>query len=125
MNAYNYLYEEKPLGQLQLENNDAFCIEATSDAGLAYYLIAKTICGETEIIEYGPVTIDFEELPCSVLYAYNRIDYNSNRLDKIIENFLNSPKKVITQAREVTLSYAKSKIKNLVDVIKDDSEGND
>lgn len=124
MNTYDYLYEEKPLGQLQLENNDTFCIEATSVTGLAYYLVAKTIYGETEIIEYGPVYIDLPDFPYKVYYSYTKIEYSSSKIDTIISKFLNSPAKVISQAREVTLQYAKSKIKNLVDVIKDDSEGN-
>ena len=121
MKVYNYLYEEKPLGQLNLETNDTFCIEATNDSGFAYYLIVKTVYGVTEIVEYGPLLIDCNELPDNVMYTYHKSDYNSGRIDRTIEMFLNAPKKLITQAREVTLKYAKSKIKNLVDVIEDDS----
>lgn len=52
-----------------------------------YYLIIKTSLGFTHIIQYGPYNENIQ-LPLYVDYAFNRFEYNENKIIKIINNFI-------------------------------------
>ena len=53
------------------------------------------------MIEYGPSVPDIGLLPSSANLSYTRFDYNEYKIEKIIDKFLNNPKRVITQAEVV------------------------
>lgn len=74
----------------QLEVNDIgeCCILGRDDLGQEYYLIITTYMGFTDIIEYGPALPDFEVLPKSVKYTFDRIDYSEFKIEKRIDKFL-------------------------------------
>lgn len=49
-----------------------------------------------------------------------RFDYSEQKIDKIIEKFLNQPKREITQAMLVDLDSIRDKIFNVMDLLEED-----
>ena len=87
--------------QLTIDDIGDCSILARDDLGQEYYFITNTKMGWTEIIEYGPALPDFEALPKSVKYLYDRIEYSEFKIEKRIDKFLTSHP--ITYAEAVEL----------------------
>lgn len=97
------------------------CIKAYNDSGEEYYLYTKTYLGWVDIIQYGPATPDFEQLPKIVSYSYQRIEYDTRKLERIISTFLNNKYSGITQASLCDVNEIKENIKNFImEITKDD-----
>ena len=93
------------------------CIQAFNDSGEEFYLVVKTQLGWTEILEYGPIIRDVQELPKSVICNYQRFEYKQDKVAKVIEKFLNEYRRNITQAMVADVSEVKQYMRNLVDYI--------
>ena len=78
-------------------------------------LIIKTIDGIAQLIEFGPVNVDIEELPDKVCYSYERFPFNQRKLVAKIEKFIQDGS--VSQVEEVDFVTAKSVIKNMVDIV--------
>jgi hypothetical protein len=96
--TFDYLARVVIDGQLDVENIGDCTIVTRNDLGEEWYLLIKTDMGWTEVIEYGPAHPDFNLLPTSVTQTYNRFEFNQGKLTRIIEKFLNEPKRMISQA---------------------------
>ena len=114
---FDYLQRVVIESQLDVENIGQCVISANNDFGEEYYLIIVTVLGWTEVIEYGPATPDIQILPFNVSSTYSRFEYNQSKLEKIIDRFLNNPKRGITQATVVELEDIRNNIVNPVDKI--------
>ena len=87
--------------QLEVDDIGECCILGRDDLGQEYYLIITTYMGWTDIIEYGPALPDFEVLPKSVKYTFDRIEYSEFKIEKRIDKFLTGHP--ITYAEVTTL----------------------
>ena len=72
-------------------------------------------------MEYGPATPDFDELPKSAFCSFERIEFDERKLNKKIREFLNNPKRGITQALEVDRSLAFDDCKSIINYMRDES----
>ena len=86
---------------LDVDNIGECAIQARNDLGEEYYLMIKTVLGWTEIIEYGPACPDISMLPHTVNYKYDRFEFNSAKIERLIDKFLNDGKRMISQAQVV------------------------
>lgn len=102
--TFDYLQRVVVDAQLEIENIGDCALRGRSDLGEEQYLIIRTEQGETEVIDYGPVDPTIDLLPMGVTLHYNRFEYNQNKIYRIIDKFLNDPKRVITQADVVTIN---------------------
>jgi len=114
---FDYLQRVVIEAQLDVENIGQCVIVGNNDFGEEYYLIIGTDLGWTEVIEYGPATPDLDILPFNVNSSYSRFEYNQNKLERIIDKFLNNPKRLVTQARVVELDEIRENIINPVDKV--------
>lgn len=112
---FEYLQRITVEGQLDVDNIGDCTLLARNDFGEEFYLIIKTELGWTEVIEWGPVAPDIGLLPTTVSITYNRFEYNEYRLEKLIDKFLNNPKRGITQAQITDLETIRPFMVNLVD----------
>lgn len=101
--TFDYIQRITVDGQLEVDNIGQCVILGRNDIGEESYLIITTILGITEVIHYGPVVPDLEILPFSVSFNYTRFDYSQQKIEKIIERFLNDPKRGITYAETTTI----------------------
>lgn len=99
--TFEYMIVRTVGAQLDIDDIGECCILGRDDLGQEYYLIITTYMGSTDIIEYGPALPDFEILPKSVKYTFDRIDYSEFKIEKRIDKFLTGHP--ITFAQVVTL----------------------
>ena len=114
--SFEYLQTIVVNGQLDVDDIGDCGILGRDDQGQEYYLITCTYMGWTEIIEYGPSLPDFELLPKSVTYKYNRIEYDEFKIEKAIDKFLN--KNPISQAQVVDINEIIPLMKPMIGCIK-------
>lgn len=113
MASYDYYVVPQASASLELSDPGNCAILANTDIAQFYCMIIKTDLGWTEVIKFGPVFLDMDELPKSVTYTYDRFEFSQHRIDKAIDNFLNPRGALITQAMEVSKEEAKSIIRDL------------
>lgn len=119
---FDYFKQTMSMASLEVEDIGNVCIEANTDLGECFYLIIKTTMGTTNIVTYGPIVpgIDILEKECSC--SFKRMDFNEGKIIGVIKNFLNQPKKLITQAQIVELEKVCENCINIIDYIrKEDS----
>lgn len=81
-------------------------IRATSDEGLQYYMVIKTVMGITSILKFGAIVPDIQALVNNFSVLYQKIDYKEKLIQKSILQFINDPKKRITDVEEVPVKEA-------------------
>lgn len=117
---FKYLAKVTQEEDIEVENIGNCVIDAYNNLAFEWLLIINTVAGKTEIIEYGPIIADVETyLPASVSYTYNKIDFSESKIIKRISSFLNDGYRNITQAFEIDIKEAKSKIKNMVEFLEE------
>lgn len=84
-------------------------LEAIDERGAYYYLVIKTVDGQTFKLGFGPVVPDIIELPPGYCITYIKEEYNDSKLAKFIQGWA-APKKgpnfeTVTQ---VDIEYALS-----------------
>ena len=102
--TFEYLQRVVVESELNVDNIGQCVILGRNDIGEEFYLIIKTELGWTEVLEYGPFTPDLALLPLNYNISYSRFEYNEGKLERIIDKFLNNPKRMISQANVVELS---------------------
>lgn len=117
MTSFDYAYLWTSTEVLQIDDIGNFCIKGTNALNFEYYLIVVTKLGWTQVIEYGPIVSDLQQLPRKVNYSYNRLQYKSETIENIVKKFLTDNKKAITKAQEITFQDAKKIIRNMIDYI--------
>lgn len=108
--TFDYLYQENPLDSIEVEDIGNCVIQAFNDMGYEWYLIIETSLGDSYIQEFGPFFPDIENyFPKGFKYNFYKLQYKESKLSKIIENFINDPKKLITQVLciEEEIAYKK------------------
>lgn len=117
MRTFEYLYDVKAMGTLDVDNVGNVVISATNLLYQEYFLIIKTEYGRSKIIQYGPVWVEEDIKPNFISYTYTEMDFSSSRLETIIEKFLNNPKYCVSQAKVIDLDEAISRIKDLIEFL--------
>lgn len=112
-------FEYKPVAQfsatVDIEDIGQCALEAMSDANTFYYLIIRTVMGETTVFEYGPIVPDIKRLPNEVISKKITMEYNDTKINGMINKFIADRRGVIIEAvRVVTFEEALSSIKDLV-----------
>lgn len=115
--TFEYLQRVVVDGELDVENIGQCVIQANNDLGEEFYLIIKTVMGWSEILEYGPCLPDMELLSANYNISYSRIEYNQGKLERVIDKFLNNPKRMITQAKVVDIQDIFEFLVNPIDKI--------
>ena len=111
---FDYLQRVIIDAQLDVENIGECVLLGRNDLGEEWYLLIHTDMGFTEVIEHGPVVPDLSILPFSISTYYNRFEYNQGKIERIIDKFLNNPKRGISQAEVSTLEYVEEHFPNIV-----------
>lgn len=87
------------------------CILTRSVLGEERYLYINTQFGSTQIISYGPIVPDIDQLPSSCGYSYNRFDFNDRKIIKEIEKFISTAE----YAEVIDVEYMKDNMRDFMD----------
>ena len=113
--TFEYLQRVVIEAELDVDNIGQCVLQANNDFGEEFYLVIVTELGWTEVFEYGPCTPALEELPVSYQISYSRFEYNEGKIERIIDKFLNNPKRGITQAQIANLDEIRPFMVNPID----------
>lgn len=100
--TFEYLKVEEYKDSIDIEDVGNCTVNIINDDGKEWYLSISTELGWSEIKTFGPLTVDINTLGYSFTYTYNKIEYDSKKLFKIIDKFINDDKKVITEVIELS-----------------------
>ena len=112
---FEYLQQITAQESIDIDDIGNTAIQCWSNYGETKVLIIKTMDGITEIIEFGPVNTDINELPDKVIYNYQRFEFNQGKIIKIINKFIND--EIVSQVQEIDFDTAKNVVKNLIDYV--------
>lgn len=123
--TFNYNGEVLWSDEITLESLGNVCLDAVDSVERHYFLIARTLLGETTYLEFGPLYLEKELLPDKHDIHFERFEFSENALAKKITKFLGPKqfignKKVkIIDVKEITvdeaLSYGINPFKYLMD----------
>ena len=119
MKTFEYFFTRTATGELDIEDLGNCYIEAFNDEGLAFYLLIETNMGWTKTCEYGPISVDFKELPNNVSCVFNRFEYDEKKLNTTVKEFLNAPRRNITQAMEIEREAFFENCRSILDYVED------
>jgi len=114
---FEYLFTTQASASINVEDLGNFILQAYSDAGQSSILIVQTICGNTQMIEYGPFYIDDYKMNQHTELIYDNISFDTKKIVNKVDKFLNNKKIQITQVIEKTFDEVKDSIKNPLDLL--------
>lgn len=93
---FGYLTVSTSMDSIEVDDIGNVYLQSSNDDGATWYLRIETKLGWCSSLEFGPVQID----PDSPIYSFslqsNKFEFNEKRLYKIIDTFINQPKRNIT-----------------------------
>lgn len=100
---------------IEIESVGNCCIQALNDLGFEWFLIIKTELGWSYIQTFGPFNVEKPDYFTSGFnFNFYTLEYNEKKLCKIIDNFINDEKKIITQVLvDFDKEEAYNKLKNI------------
>lgn len=101
MISVDYFYTQVSEDTLDVEDEGNCVVQVFNDDGIHWDFYTCTSLGWTTCIQMGPFDIDGQ--PDKYSFNFNRIntEFNSIKIQKNLEKFINDPRKSITQAMEV------------------------
>ena len=111
-----YFYTQQATGVIDIENIGNVALSLTNDLYHEYIAIISTEFGVSEVLLCGPFFIDIENLPQKTTLSYQRLDFNEDKLFKILDTFVNEGKKCITQVTEIDFATAKETVFKLLNL---------
>lgn len=118
MSTFDYYYQEQPTGQVEIDNIGNFAISCTNDLFNEYLFIAVTEMGQTRILTYGPQMIDVDDVFMPRSCNYFSMQYDVHKIEKMVDRFINDPKKCITQVTVVNIDDAIAAVKDFKELMK-------
>ena len=111
--VFEYLEVVSNTAQIDVDDIGNCVLLNRSLLGEEKYLIIRTDIGLTQVVQFGPIVPDFDELPQAVNYSYQRFDANEAKVIKIIKKFVSDA----AQMEETTLEYIKEHVCDFIDVL--------
>lgn len=99
---FEYMFQNIPLGFVDIDNIGDVSMRAVDALGDEYYLYIRTTLGQTHIISLGPVT----HLPSFMQYfgkiTSKKFQFNRDKIIKEIDMFLNNSKTNISNVCQIS-----------------------
>lgn len=106
-------------GSIEIEDLGQCTLECIDNKGFHYYLIIRTLLGESTIFEYGPIVPDFSTLPKLVTCKITTIEYDENKISRAIQIFLsNKGKNSVEIVNELSTKDALDSCVSLIDYMR-------
>lgn len=106
---FEYMRTESYLDSIDIEDIGNCFINVINDSAEEWYMRIDTSLGFTNVTTFGPMVVDSDDI--SNVYSYNNfcMEYNEKKIYKVIRDFINNPKRDITQVMEVDEEFFKSR----------------
>lgn len=94
---FNYLKTETYMDSIDIPDVGNCCLQAYNDDGNEWMMSVDTKLGWTKIKMIGPFILESDKMDNNFYYSKNEFEFSDKKLFKIINEFINNPKKQITQ----------------------------
>ena len=108
-----------PQSLVEIDNPGNMALEACDDLGVYWFLVIRTLLGESEILSFGPLDIDSDTPLPPYTCSYEKFQYNQRKLNTAINRWLNDKDKALTSARVIEMEEAFTHIPDIYKFIKD------
>lgn len=99
---------------LYVENIGNCALEALDELGQYYYIIVKTVQGQSHILSFGPVIPDLEVLPKTFKLDYYSTQYNDKKLAKSLQVWATGQQKTnFEQITQIDSTEALAQLPNI------------
>ena len=96
--TFDYLYTVKAEDSIEIEDIGNCFLKVYNDLGYSWYLSIETQLGESRVKIFGPLREDLpNEFKNGFNFNFSSSEYKESRLSHVIDNFINDPKKMISQ----------------------------
>lgn len=120
MASFGYVRRVTEDDTLEIDDVKNCTIKANSDMGDSYYLTISTDNGWSTVLECGPISdIQIPGKARYITWNYSYMPADSRKISKIIEVFLNNPRRAITQAEVCEYDDIKNELINPLDLIEE------
>ena len=110
---FEYLKTSQYQDSIEIESVGNCALQAINDEADSWILLINTELGSSIVIQAGPINLDFDEIGDNVYISRSKFEYNEKRLYKIIFDFINNPKKIITSVEIIDKDLCKNILKKL------------
>lgn len=112
---YNYSYVQTSSADIQIEDTGNVILLGINLMQQQWILYIKTYLGYTSVFEYGPFVNDNQPLYYSSA-TFQKFQYSEHKLDTIIDKFINNPRRMIIQVKEISDEEARDDIQPILEV---------
>ena len=111
---FSYLKTEQYLDSINIEDIGNCYLQVYNDDGDSWILSIETELGWTETKQAGPFILDSDNI--GTYFYYNKIgfDFKDKKIKKQINDFINNPKKCITQVLLISQEEFNEKIHKII-----------
>ena len=114
---FDYLKTSQYTDSIEIESVGNCIIQSINDEADSWVLKIKTELGFTYVLQAGPINLDFEKPGNSIFISKSSFEYNEKKLYKIIHDFINNPKHVITCVEIIDEDIFKNILNKIIDYI--------
>ena len=112
---FEYLKTSQYMDSIEIDTIGNCTLQAINDVANCWVLLISTELGSCKIIQAGPIDLDFDEVAPNVYISRETFEYNEKRLHKIINDFINNPKRNITTVELIEPDTGKILLKKITD----------
>ena len=112
---YNYFYVQTSSADIQIEDTGNVILRGINLMQQYWILYIKTYLGYTSVFEYGPYVKNSQPLYYSQS-SFQKFQYSEHKIDRIIDKFINNPKRMIIQVEEISDDIARDDIQPILEV---------
>lgn len=95
--VFEYLKTEQFMDSIDIDDTGNCYLQAYNDEGFEWLLSIETDLGFSKIKEVGPFILDSNVLHSNFYYYQNYFEFKEKKINKVINDFINNPRKQITQ----------------------------
>lgn len=107
---FEYMRISTAMDSIEVEDLGNVCLRASNDNADEWLMSIKTSLGWSEVKQFGPLKIDSEGFGFYFNFSFQKFEYSEKRLYKLIDDFINNPKKSITIAEIISEEDFDSKL---------------
>ena len=111
---FNYIKTLNYMDSIDIDDIGNCCIQAFNDYGLEWILKIETKLGWSTTKIFDPFEADKNKMSDNFMYVKSSTEFNHKRIYKKIDDFINDPKKEITQLLLIEDDNYLEKLNNIV-----------
>lgn len=94
---FNYLKTETYMDSIDIDDIGNCFLQVYNDEGREWLMSISTKLGWTNVKTFGPFILDSNTMDNNFYYSKNELEFKEKKIYHIIDDFINNPKKQITQ----------------------------